>query len=96
MNWMTPDTSKQDKILREFHAQPEARDAVRDLARALQVLGEELAGLKRAVRGDAATFPVYVEGTPRDLHPILWDAVNRIAEGCCVTRSARAGAANRS
>ncbi len=48
--------------------------------------------IKRAVRGDAATFPVYVEGTPRDLHPILWDAVNRIAEGCCVTRSARRGA----
>jgi len=80
VNGMVSDTSKRDKTAREFHSQPEARDAVQDLARVLKVLGEELAGNQRSARGNAATFSVYVEGTPQDLHPVLWDAVNRIAE----------------
>lgn len=48
-----------------------------DLATALGSLGQDLADSP----GNAAppTFHVEVEGSPRELHPILWDEVYRIA-----------------
>jgi len=48
-----------------------------DLALAINTLGEELAGGE--TNPNAAEFHVGVEGTPRDLHPILRDEVYRIA-----------------
>jgi signal transduction histidine kinase len=66
----------------------EARDAVQnlrsstvvtnDLAKAVQILGEDLAAHQTATNGDAATFAVEVEGAPKDLHPILRDEIYRI------------------
>jgi signal transduction histidine kinase len=44
-----------------------------DLALAMRTLGEELAANSQSV-----AFQVHVEGTPRDLHPILRDEVYRI------------------
>jgi signal transduction histidine kinase/ligand-binding sensor domain-containing protein len=65
----------------------EGRDAVQglrsstavtnDLALAINTLGEELAGV--GTNAHAAEFHVVVEGTPRDLHPIMRDEVYRIA-----------------
>jgi signal transduction histidine kinase len=65
----------------------EGRDAVQglrsstmvtnDLALAINALGEELAGGE--TNPNAAEFHEGVEGTPRDLHPILRDEVYRIA-----------------
>jgi signal transduction histidine kinase len=65
----------------------EGRDAVQglrsstvvtnDLALAVSTLGEELAGGE--TNPNTAEFHVEVEGTPRDLHPILRDEVYRIA-----------------
>jgi signal transduction histidine kinase len=65
----------------------EGRDAVQglrssavvtnDLALAIKTLGEELAGGE--TNPNAAEVHVGVEGTPRDLHPILRDEVYRIA-----------------
>ena len=65
----------------------EGRDAVQglrssttvtnDLACAITTLGAELAGHES--NPNAAEFHVEVEGTPRDLHPILRDEVYRIA-----------------
>jgi ligand-binding sensor domain-containing protein/signal transduction histidine kinase len=51
--------------------------ATNDLARAITTLGTELAGSES--NPNAAEFHVEVEGTPRDLHPILRDEVYRIA-----------------
>ena len=48
-----------------------------DLARAIGALGEELAGDETNSNGVECS--VEVEGTPRDLHPILRDEVYRIA-----------------
>jgi signal transduction histidine kinase/ligand-binding sensor domain-containing protein len=48
-----------------------------DLAVAIQTLGEELA--TQQTSQDAPLFDVAVEGTPRDLNPILRDDVYRIA-----------------
>jgi len=65
------------------HAIVEGREAIQglrssvvetnDLALAMRTLGEELAANSQSV-----TFQVHVEGTPRDLHPILRDEVYRI------------------
>jgi len=65
----------------------EGRDAVQglrssttvtnDLACAITTLGTELAGSES--NPNAAEFHVEVEGTPRDLHPILRDEIYRIA-----------------
>ena len=65
----------------------EGRDAVQglrsstvvtnDLALTINTLGKELAGT--GTNPNAAEFHVGVEGTPRDLHPILRDEVYRIA-----------------
>jgi ligand-binding sensor domain-containing protein/signal transduction histidine kinase len=65
----------------------EGRDAVQglrsstavtnDLALAVNILGEELTGSE--TNPNAAEFHVGVEGTPRELHPILRDEVYRIA-----------------
>jgi signal transduction histidine kinase len=65
----------------------EGRDAVQelrsstvvsnDLALAVSTLGEELA--RDGAKQNAATVRVAVEGTPRDLHPILRDEVYRVA-----------------
>jgi len=44
-----------------------------DLAVAMRTLGEEL-----AANANSTAFQVHVEGTPRDLHPILRDEVYRI------------------
>ncbi len=65
----------------------EGRDAVEglrssvvvtnDLATAISALGEELAGVETNPNG--AKLHVGVEGTPRNLHPILRDEVYRIA-----------------
>jgi signal transduction histidine kinase/ligand-binding sensor domain-containing protein len=64
----------------------EGRDAVQglrsstvesnDLARAISTLGEELAANEN--KPNTAVFQVGVEGTPRNLHPILRDEVYRI------------------
>jgi len=64
----------------------EGRDAIQnlrssttvsnELAHAMSVLGEELAG---GAERSSTTFRVSVEGRPRDLHPILRDDVYRIA-----------------
>ena len=66
----------------------EARDAVQgmrssteitnELSKAVEVLGDELAEQQRAANGDAPAFSVEVEGTSRDLHPILRDEVYRM------------------
>ena len=66
----------------------EARDAVQnlrsstvvtnDLAKAVQILGEDLAAHQTATNGNAASFAVEVEGAPQDLHPILRDEIYRI------------------
>jgi len=65
----------------------EGRDAVQglrsstvvtnDLAVAISALGEELAA--DGTSGDSPVFRMAVEGTPRNLHPILRDEVYRIA-----------------
>ena len=65
----------------------EGRDAVQglrsstvvtnDLALAINTLGEELSGGE--TNPNAAEFHVGVEGTPRNLHPILRDEIYRIA-----------------
>ena len=65
------------------HAIIEGREAIQglrssvvetnDLALAMRTLGEELAANSQSV-----AFQVHVEGTPRDLHPILRDEVYRI------------------
>ena len=67
----------------------EARDAVQDLrsstivtndlAKAIEVLGEELRTHQRAADGDSTDFSVQVEGTPIDLNPMLRDEIYRIA-----------------
>jgi len=67
----------------------EARDAVQDLrssaiitndlAKPIEVLGEELGAHGRAANGDATDFSVEVEGTAQDLHPMLRDEIYRIA-----------------
>ena len=66
------------------HAIVEGREAIQglrssvvetnDLALAIRTLGEEL-----AANSNAVAFQVHVEGTPRNLHPILRDEVYRIA-----------------
>jgi signal transduction histidine kinase len=66
----------------------EARDAVHDmrastvitneLAKAIRVLGEELAEQQRAANGGATAFSVEVEGASKEVHPILRDEVYRI------------------
>jgi len=66
----------------------EGRDAIQnlrssttvtnELAQAMASLGEELAAASDGERNSAA-FHVSIEGTPRDLHPILRDDVYRIA-----------------
>ena len=48
------------------------------LSEALTSLGEELAGTRDS-RADSSTFRVSMEGTPRELHPILRDDICRIA-----------------
>src|SRR5216684_2238784 len=66
----------------------ESRDAIQnlrssttvtnDLAQAMAALGEELGGARHGESG-TAMLRVSVEGTPRDLHPILRDDIYRIA-----------------
>jgi signal transduction histidine kinase len=65
----------------------ESRDAIQnlrsstttnDLAEAITVLGEELAGAHDGERA-SATFRVSIEGRAKDLHPILRDDIYRIA-----------------
>jgi len=66
----------------------EARDAVQDLrssttvssdlAKAIEVLGEELRAHQTSASGDATDFSVRVDGTPQDLHPMLRDEIYRI------------------
>jgi len=78
-----------EKVLdRADQAIVEGRDAIQnlrssttftnELAQAITALREELAGATDGER-EAATFRVSVEGTPRDLHPILRDDIYRIA-----------------
>jgi signal transduction histidine kinase/ligand-binding sensor domain-containing protein len=65
------------------HAIVEGREAIQglrssvvetnDLALAMRTLGEEL-----SASANSTAFEVHVEGTPRDLHPILRDEVYRI------------------
>jgi signal transduction histidine kinase len=65
------------------HAIVEGREAIQglrssvvetnDLALAMRTLGEEL-----AANANSIDFQVHVEGTPRDLHPILRDETYRI------------------
>jgi len=66
----------------------EARDAVQgmrsstvvtnELAKAVEVLGKELAEPQRSANGHATAFSVEVEGAAQELHPILRDEVYRI------------------
>jgi signal transduction histidine kinase len=66
----------------------EGRDAIQnlrsstivtnELAQALAALGEDL-GCARAGEGASPTLRVSIEGTPRELHPILRDDIYRIA-----------------
>ncbi len=76
-----------EKVLdRADQAIVEGRDAIQnlrssttvtnELAQAMTALGEELAGPRD---DEAPTFRVSIEGTPRDLHPILRDDIYRIA-----------------
>jgi signal transduction histidine kinase len=78
-----------EKVLdRADKAIVEGRDAIQnlrssttstnELAEALTALGEELAGTGDGGRG-STMFRVSIEGTPRDLHPILRDDIYRIA-----------------
>ena len=74
-------------IDRAAQAITEGRDAIQglrasvvvtnDLAVAISTLGEELA--VSGANGDATVVNVAVQGTPRDLHPILRDDIYRIA-----------------
>ena len=76
----------EDAVEHASQAITEGRDAIaglrmstvekNDLAQAIETVGEELA---RAQGGGAAPFQVVVEGTPRELHPILRDEVYRLA-----------------
>jgi len=82
-----PKQKLDDAIDQAAQAITEGRDAVQglrssttvtnDLARAITTLGQELAVGES--NPNAAEFHVEVEGTTRDLHPILRDEVYRIA-----------------
>jgi signal transduction histidine kinase len=85
-----PDDAKQrldSAIDQAFRAVTEGRDAVQelrlpstetsDLAPAVRALGEELASDED--NGNATIFRVAVEGTPRNLNPVLRDEVFQIA-----------------
>jgi len=82
-----PKQKLDDAIDQAAQAITEGRDAVQglrssttvtnDLARAITTLGQELAVAES--NPNAAKFHVEVEGTTRDLHPILRDEVYRIA-----------------
>jgi len=73
-------------IDRADQAIAEGRDAVQglrtstvetnDLACAVRTLGEELRA--EGTNQNSALFEMEVEGTPRNIHPILWDEVYRI------------------
>ena len=66
----------------------EARDAVQDLrssstatsdlARAIEVLGEELKAHQASAVDQAIDFSVQTEGKPQNLHPMLRDEIYRI------------------
>jgi signal transduction histidine kinase/ligand-binding sensor domain-containing protein len=66
----------------------EARDAVQDLrlsttvtndlAKAIEVLGEELRAHQTSANGAATDFSVRVDGKARNLHPMLRDEIYRI------------------
>jgi len=53
-------------------------EATNELAKAVEVLGEELAEQQRAASGEAAALSVEVEGASQELHPIVRDEVYRI------------------
>jgi signal transduction histidine kinase/ligand-binding sensor domain-containing protein len=82
-----PKQKLDDAIDQAAQAITEGRDAVQglrssatatnDLASAINALGTEL--VRGELNPDAAEFHVEVEGTPRELHPILRDEVYRIA-----------------
>ncbi len=89
-NELPPGNTKQkldSAIDQAAEAITEGRDAVQelrsstmvtnDLAVAISALGQELAAAETSE--DSAVFRVTVEGTPRNLHPILRDEVYRIA-----------------
>jgi signal transduction histidine kinase len=59
-----------------IHSLRSSTTLTNELAQAMTALGEELAGTHQ---GQAPTFHVSIEGTPRDLHPILRDDIYRIA-----------------
>jgi signal transduction histidine kinase/ligand-binding sensor domain-containing protein len=90
-NLLPPGQGKEalEKVLdRADRAIAEGRDAIKnirssttvtnELSHAMTALGEELAGAHDGEKG-SASFRVSVEGTPRDLHPILRDDIYRIA-----------------
>src|SRR6266403_526090 len=89
-NELPPGNTKQkldSAIDQAAEAITEGRDAVQelrsstmvtnDLAVAISALGQEIAAAETSE--DSAVFRVTVEGTPRNLHPILRDEVYRIA-----------------
>jgi signal transduction histidine kinase len=55
-----------------------SRSVTNDLAQAMAALGEKLAIVPNGEK-DPAAFQVSIEGSPRDLHPILRDDIYRIA-----------------
>ena len=85
-----PEGSERQKLASAIadasHAIGEGRNAIehlrpptaeKDLASALQCIGDELAG--KSGEGPTPAFQVDVHGTPRDLHPIVRDEIYRIA-----------------
>ena len=72
---MTSNISGSDAILAAFNGESGGLD----VANALEILGEELAGRQRPAAGDATAFWLEVEGTPRKPGPLHLDETRRIA-----------------
>jgi len=73
----------EDALKQGDQAIAEGRDSIHDL-RSSTIVGNELAGAVAAIgdemaSADSATFRLVVEGSPRELHPILRDEICRIA-----------------
>jgi signal transduction histidine kinase/ligand-binding sensor domain-containing protein len=73
----------EDALKQGDQAIAEGRDSIQDL-RSSTIIGNELAGAVAALgdelaSADSATFRLVVEGSPRELHPILRDEIYRIA-----------------
>ena len=80
-------TALESALGRAEEAIVEGRDAIKglrmstieknDLAMAIRTIGEELAAATK--KQDSVSFELFVEGKPRELHPILRDEIYRVA-----------------